>query len=434
MITTPRALAVRFLEDLFRPGKRVDELTQDPDFLKIDRRDRRLVTQLVYGVLRNRSRLDCYLAQLSETPLHRLDVPVLWILRSALYQLEFLRIPDPAAVHEAVALCRQSGNSAASGFVNAVLRGFLRKRPSLPKGVSPQALAVRYSHPEWLVRRYWERYGRVGTKALLERNNQPPVPSTWVNVFKIELHRLCRELDREGVSYEVYPDLPNCLIIRSPNLPQSEFYRQGLCFLMDVGSQEIANLPRLEGLRLLGDFCAAPGGKSFLMASRKESDARLFCCDLSADRLRVTRERARLYQVPDLSFVRVDLTSPVPFQNRFDFVLLDVPCSGLGTLRSNPDIRWKIQPSQLTRFHSRQLAMLRNGFAVLRRGGELLYCTCSTEPEENEQVIDEFLAREANAVLIGGLHRTFPHSHPGECFFAARIRHASRGYGRVSPH
>ena len=389
----------------------------------MDPRNRRLVTELVYGVLRNRSLLDCYLDQLSEKPLHRLDAMILWILRLALYQLEFLRIPDPAVVHEAVTLCRRSRKSSASGFVNAVLRSFLRKRPSLPKGDSPRALAVRYSHPEWLVRRYWKRYGRAGTRALLERNNQPPLPFAWINVFKTELRRFRRKLDREEISYEVYPDLPNCLIIRSPNLPQHKFYRQGLCFLMDVGSQEIAYLPSLERRRVLGDFCAAPGGKAFLMASRKRNDARLYCCDVRADRLRVTQERARFYQVPDLSFVAADLSLAVPFQDGFDFVLLDVPCSGLGTLRSNPDIRWKIQQADLPRFHSKQIAILRNGFAALRPGGELLYCTCSTEPEENDQVVEEFLSTEADARLLGGLHRTFPDPHPGECFFAARIRH-----------
>ena len=423
MTSGPRALAVRFLGQLFESGKHIDELFQNREFFHLDDRDRRLVTELVYGVTRNRALLDYYLGRLSQMPLQKLDEVILWILRVAIYQLEFLRIPERAVVHEAVKLCRRVRKSSASGFVNAVLRSFLCEKPSLPQGESPQVLAVRYSHPEWLVCRYRERYGRQGVKALLERNNRPPAAFAWVNTFKIELEEFCRKLESEQICYDVYPDLPHCLIIRESGFSQHAFYRQGLCFLMDAASQEVAWLPKLQGVRVIGDFCSAPGGKAFLLASRKEPDARLYCCDASRSRLDATRKRAALHQVLGLSFIRVDLTSVAPFRNVFDFVLLDVPCSGLGTLSSNPDIRWKIQAVDLGRFHTRQLALLRNGFAVLREGGELLYSTCSTEPEENEQVIEEFLATEPRARLSSDFHRTFPHPHPGECFFAAQIRH-----------
>ncbi len=419
----PRVLAVRFLGELFRSGRHIDELFQDLRFVHLDLRDRRLVTELVYGVSRNQALLDYYLGRLSRTPLQKLDEVILWILRVGLYQLEFLRIPERAVVDEAVKLCRQLGKSSASGFVNAVLRNFLRKKPSLPKGESPPELAARYSHPEWLVRRYCERYGRVGARALLERNNESPVTFAWVNSFKIKLKKFCEKLDEEKIDYEVYPDLPNCLIIRASGFSQHDYYGQGLCFLMDAASQEIASLPELRGLRVIGDFCAAPGGKAFLLASRKEPDAWLYCCDASARRLRDMRQRARSYQVSGLSFICADLTLAAPFRKRFDFVLLDVPCSGLGTLCSNPDIRWKIQQADLRRFHTKQLAILSNGFAALRQGGALLYSTCSTEPEENEQVIEEFVAAEPRASLESNFHRTFPRPHLGECFFAARIRH-----------
>lgn len=423
MTSGPRTLAVQFLGELFKSGRHIDELFQDRNFFHLDLRDRRLVTELVYGVSRNQALLDYYLGQLSRTPLQKLDAVILWILRVGLYQLEFLRIPERAVVDEAVKLCRRFGKSSASGFVNAVLRNFLRKKPSLPKGESPQALAARYSHPEWLVCRYWERYGRARVTALLERNNQPPLTFVWVNAFKTTLKEFCEKLDGEKVDYEVYPDLPNCLIIRASGFSQHDLYRRGLCFLMAAASQEVAWMVNIQGQRVIGDFCAAPGGKAFLLAFQKEQDAWLYCCDASARRLHATRERARSYQVSGLSFICADLTLAAPFQKLFDFVLLDVPCSGLGTLRSNPDIRWKIQQTDLRRFHTKQLAILRNGFAALREGGKLLYSTCSTEPEENEQVIEEFMATEPRASLESDFHRTFPHSHLGECFFAARIRH-----------
>ncbi|MFB3068456.1 MAG: hypothetical protein ACE1ZI_04210, partial [Acidobacteriota bacterium] len=184
-----------------------------------------------------------------------------------------------------------------------------------------------------------------------------------------------------------------------------------------------AYLTEVRNHRMLADFCCAPGGKAFLLVSQKGKDAKMSCCDFSLPRLMEARKRAKFLQVPGLNFINADLRLTPPFRQPFDFVLVDVPCSGLGTLRSNPDIRWKIREKDLSRFHSTQVALLQNGFSVLRRGGVLTYSTCSTEPEENESVIEEFLAEEPRAFLAGDFHRTFPESHPGDCFFAARIRH-----------
>ena len=425
MSSQPRALAARFLKDLFRHPKKIDSLSRDVDFLNLDSRNRHLVTELVYGVLRNLRLLDHYLGQLSRTPLERLDESILWVLRLALYEIEFLRVPDHAAVHQAVGLCRRFRKASAAGFVNAILRSFLRENPTLPEGRSAQALAVRFSHPEWLVERYLIRYGIDQTEHLLQRNNEPPIPALWVNIFKTDLQSLCRQLEEEQISYQVYSQLPNCITVGSAGFTQHPVYQEGLCFFMDVASQEVAYLTDVKQHRMLADFCCAPGGKSFLLASQKEKEAQMSCCDSSFPRLTETRERAKFLQVPGLNFIHADLTLAPPFRQPFDFVLLDVPCSGLGTLRSNPDIRWKIREEDLLRFHSRQVSLLQNGFAVLRPGGVLTYSTCSTEPEENEWVIEEFLAEEPRAFLAGNFHRTFPEPHPGDCFFAARLKHAT---------
>lgn len=419
----PRALAVRFLTELFSKQRKLDSLSQSSEFLELDSRDRRLVTELVRGVLRNRKLLDYYLERLSRTALEQLDEPVLWILRVALYQVKFLRVPDHAAVNEAVDTCRQLHKTSASGFVNAILRSFLREQFPLPKGESAEALAVRFSHPEWLVERFLSRYGIQQTLALLERNNEPPPPVYWVNVFKTNLPSFCRELEEDQISYQVHTSLPNCVIVRSSGFSEHPAYLEGRCFRMDAGSQEVAYLGEYKDCRVLGDFCCAPGGKSFLIASQMGEAVRLFCCDASFPRLKETGNRAQLHQVPNLDLIHADLRVHPPFREVFDFILLDVPCSGLGTLRSNPDIRWRIRESDLNRFHSLQLSVLRNGFSVLRRGGELTYSTCSTEPEENESVIEEFLTQEKRALSIGDFHRTFPDPHLGDCFFAARIRH-----------
>ena len=417
-----RVLVVRFLENLFRNHHHLNLLGQNREFLVLDARERRLVTELTHGVLRNRARLDYYVAKTSHLPLNKLDNVVLWILRLALYEIEFLRIPEHASVHQAVELCGALRKTSSGSYVNAVLRSFLRRKPLLPQGRSAHALAVCLSHPEWLVKRYLARYGAGDTESLLRRNNQPPSSFLWVNPFQIKITDFCQSLEAEKITYERYSKLPNCVILDSPNFVQHQLYREGKCFFMDLASQEIAYLAGLEKFQVLGDFCSAPGGKSFILASQKQPSARVFCCDSNFSRLRETRERSKLYTISGLSFINADLRSTAPFQKCFDFLLLDVPCSGLGTLRSSPDIRWKFREEDLSVLHDTQVSLLRNGYAVLRKGGRLIYSTCSTEPEENESVVEEFLVQEKSATRCRDFHRTFPGFHPGECFFAARIQ------------
>ena len=418
-----RAVAVQFLLEIFRRRQHLERLQGSRRFRELKSRDRRLTTELVQGVLRQRGLLDFYIDKLSKNPLERLDEIVLWTLRVGLYQLAFLRIPAAAAVYETANLCRQFRKSSATGFVNALLRKFLRRRPDLPPGNSSTALAVRYSHPEWLVRRYLRRYGKGTTVSLLSRNNERPIPYLWVNPFRTDLTSFCRQLDQARIGYQRFHQLPHCLIMESAYFSRHLLYRQGHAFLMDAASQEIANLPNLAGKKRLADLCAAPGGKAFLLASRQPTNSRLYCGDSRWARLLQMRRRADLYSIPSLHFLLADLTQPAPFGKSFDFVLLDVPCTGLGTLRSNPDLRWTVKSEELKRFSVKQAKILHHGFETLAPGGELIYSTCSTEPEENEQVVEEFLDSHPQAGLLGEYYRTFPHYHPGEGFFVARIRH-----------
>ncbi len=400
----------------------LDNLASDPSFAQLDGRDRRFVTELVFGVLRNLVLLDHYIEWGSHKPLRKLDPEIVSILRTALYQLNYLRVPERAAVHSAVELCKGFKKSSASPFVNALLRRFLSNPPDLRQEQTPEALALRYSHPLWLVERYLERYGGTVTEDLLRANNQPPVPFLRVNSAKIGFQEFCQELEREQISFRPYPKVPNCLIVESPSFPEHPLYLEGYCFFMDGASQEVVYLGNIQKARRIGDFCSAPGGKLFVLNSCKAPDATIYSCDISHSRLRQVVERARLYEIPTPEVVTADLTRGCPFQIPFDFILLDVPCSGTGTLRSNPDIRLRALESDLKRFHSKQLSILKNSFECLRRGGDLLYITCSTEPEENEDVIEEFLADQPGAGAIADFYRSFPGDSGAGGFFAAQIR------------
>jgi 16S rRNA (cytosine967-C5)-methyltransferase len=229
-------------------------------------------------------------------------------------------------------------------------------------------------------------------------------------------------LDQEGISYETVSELPDAVRVVARSFTEHKQYKEGNCFFMDASSQRIAYLVDLCDSRLVADLCAAPGGKAFLMASRLQPGGRIFCSDINGDRLRQTRRRADLYGITELSFVQMDLTVGTAYTNCFDAVLLDVPCSGTGTFRANPDARWRMGEEDLLRFQQRQLKLLHSAFSILGPGRELVYSTCSTEPEENEHVVEQFLASEESAELSAGYFQTLPYRDQGEGFFAARVR------------
>ncbi len=420
--TRTRAVAVDALTRRFGDSVSLDTIYCSSPYLDLNIQDQGLVRELVDGVLRNRGKIDFYISSLSNRRLSRIDEVVLWILRVSLYEMESLRIPHYASVHTAVSLCKSVGKTSARGFVNAVLREFQRRPPELPEGNSSKALAIRYSHPRWLVNRYLNRWGFQTTIELLDRNNRLPEPTLWVNPSRIEIPEFRKRLVADGFEVEVVEVVPNCTRVTGRGVTGHALYRDGYCFFMDISSQLVASLVDMTGKRVVGDFCAAPGGKSFLLASQLDADALLVSSDVSRRRLGFMKRRAAQYRIKGVNLVQADLVKGSPFGCSFDFVLVDVPCSGLGTIRSNPDIRWIIRESDLRQYQQRQLEILTSGFVALKRGRCLVYSTCSTEPEENEQVVEEFLGLQKQAELVKGFFRTFPGNEAGDGFFAAQVR------------
>ena len=417
-----RSAAVKVLIDCLEKGRPMHNLPSHGSMRDLSIVDRGLAGEIIYGVLRNLLRCDFLIKCHAKTAFSRLDHEILWILRISVYQLDFMSAPEYAVVDDAVRLARYFGKPAAAGFVNGVLRSFLRQREALPSGNSISSLSIRYSHPEWLVRRYLSRYGIKNAKKRMGRNNLPPESYLRINPAKISQADFCRNLEKEDIPYDLYPEIPNCLKIRRRGFNRHPLYSEGYCFYMDYGSQMVAAGIKAEPGMRIGDFCAAPGGKSFILSSCVGPGGMVLAADISRPRLFQMAERMELYEIGNCSLVCADLESSVPPARGLDVILLDVPCSGLGTIRSNPDIRWLFKEEDILKQRVRQSAILRNGFASLAKGRKLFYTSCSTEPEENDEVITGLLQDEPAAELVGEPFYTLAGQDEGEGFFMAVIR------------
>lgn len=357
--------------------------------------DRDLATELVYGVLRWQNRLDYSLEALAGRAKDRMDLPVLLALRIGLYQIRFLaRVPERTAVDEAVKTARRYGPRGAPGFVNAVLRAACR-RPGFPvlptKRDDPlDYLTVTLSHPQWLARRYLERLGVDGAEARCQYNNRQPPTDIRVEPGT-DLETARGELAREGIAAERFPGVPHCLRASTGSPARSTLRRSAKIFIQEAGSQLIPHLLGIQpGDRVL-DACAAPGAKATEMAAWC-SPGIVIALERRLRRVFLMASLARRFGRENVLPVAADAAEP-PLETRTTFcgILLDAPCSNLGTLARNPDIKWRMRESDLAGFGTGQLRLLESCSRHLAARGRLVYATCSTEPEENDDVIATFL-------------------------------------------
>jgi 16S rRNA (cytosine967-C5)-methyltransferase len=389
-----------------------------------DPRDQMLLTELVSGTVRMRQAIDFQLAARCTRPLDALDAAVLAALRLGAFQLLYLdRVPASAAVNDAVALTRRGGKTSAAGMVNAVLRALARDREQLswPEAPEPLALAVRYSHPEWLVERWLARYGRERTERWLAFNNDAPQLCLATNRLHGTRDELARRLLAEGVTTAPTGRAPYGLLVVDGPALATEAFREGRFVVQDEASQLITELGSVRpGQRVL-DLCAAPGGKTVALASRCEPGGLVVACDVRPRRLRLLRTTLERTGRAGVPVVQVPGAGDLPFSaGAFDTVLVDAPCSGLGTLRRDPDIRWGRRAEDLPWLAAAQLALTHRAAVLVKPGGELIYSTCSSEPDENEAVVAAFLA-SAHGFRLVHEHRTLPPDDRLEAFYGAVI-------------
>jgi 16S rRNA (cytosine967-C5)-methyltransferase len=418
--------------------------------------DAGLATELSLGVLRWQRLLDFVIDRYLKKAANKADVEVRIALRLGVYQLLFLnRVPARAAVHESVELVKRARKRSAAALVNAVLR---KAAKETFHGNSPaeavarlfpadlplaERLGIEYSHPTWIVERWLRIYGEERSRGLLQANNRAPVLSGYL-LDPQRLDEATLSLLRAGCTIQPGRLLRDAWVLEGGNPGATAAVRGGWVAIQDEASQAVAHLLAPDPGDTVLDLCAAPGGKTLLLARAAGAQGRVFAVDLHENRVRAMRERFELAGVRNVETVVLDGTKALSFERAFDRILVDVPCSGTGTLARHPEIRWKLQAKDLKDLHDRQAHLLRNALSHLAPDGRLLYSTCSLEPEENEFVIREVLGalgdafqlvdarigmesclREsvrAESVVGGdGFFRTFPAENGTDGFFAALI-------------
>ncbi len=422
MATASRRIALQVLLDVDGPGPTLADRLAAPDAEALDPRDRAFLHELVLGTLRRRGSIDAALAPLLTTGLARLDPPVRAALRLGAHQVLHLRVPDRAAVSEAVESVRARAPRA-TGLVNAVLRRLVREgAPPEPDAAKDPLgwLTTAGSLPAWLAERWLERLGPETAVARARALLLEPPATFRLNPRHADAEARVREagLDPEPLA------VPGAWQARSGR--PSDLASQGVIHLQDQGSQLVGRLAARPGSIL--DACAAPGGKAMLIADVVGEWGTVIAAERSLPRLRTMAALVARWDAT-VRLVGGDARQP-PFVLPFDTVLLDAPCTGLGTIARHPDIRWRLQPGELSRQSKRQGALLESLAPLARAGGRLVYATCSSEPEENEHVVTAFLSRHPEFGLLplpewarpfadGPYARTRPETHGGDAFFAA---------------
>ncbi len=406
-------------------------------------KDRAFVVNIIQGVIRWKLRLDWIIQQFLRFPFKKLDPDVLNILRIAIYQLYFMdRVPDFAIVNEAVRQAKRRGRHIAS-TVNGILRNICRNKNNISfpdrKKELVKFFSVYYSYPEWLVKKWLRELGYEQTEKLLEAGNRTPYLTIRVNTLKTDREKLIELLVQEGVK-EVYPTKysPVGIIIKGLQRPVTQLraYKKGLFFVQDEASQLCAYILNPMPNDTILDVCAGLGTKSVHMAELIKKNGKIIALDIDPKRLLILAQTLRREGLEDFIYPVVGDGRKVfsIFKSHFDKILVDAPCSGLGTIMRHPDIKWVKTEQDIKMLSMIQKMLLYASAKILKKGGIMLYTTCTISKEENEMIVEEFLEdhpeiRQLNISSICawlkdledkcGFFRTYPHIHKMDGFFGA---------------
>ncbi len=442
MTKTPRQIAVDILDSVEEEGAYAEPLldvflSTHPQ-MKIQ--DKRLVTEIVYGTLRMRGRLDWFIEHVYKGKYDNMDVSIRNIMRTALYQLLFTeRIPVFAVVDEAVEITKKMSR-AGSGLVNAVLRNFIRKKDQIayPEiGKEPALhISVVHSHPLWLVRNWIDIFGVEETAELCKANNEIPPVTVRVNTLKATRENTKKEMSQQGFEVKETTFSPDGLIVSTSPAPAREInlYAAGKIYFQDEASQLVARLVSPQPGENVLDVCAGVGGKTTHLAALMENRGAILALDVSRKKIDALLKNASRLNTAIVNARIGDARKEPPkaYLGTFDRILVDAPCTGLGTLRRNPEIKWRVRLEDVEKCSILQKAIVEHAAACLKRGGHLIYSTCTITQEENEGVIEDFTNRhpdficnhppdaiDSRLVDAVGFFRSYPHRHGTDGFYGA---------------
>lgn len=421
-VSPARRIAYQVLRQVEAEGAYASDVLYEALDVDIKSTDAALATEIALGVLRWRRQLDFLLDRHLKKTVEKLDLPVALALRIGLYQLRFLeKIPARAAVNESVELVKLAHKTSAAPLVNAVLHKVASEHESPIESFLAASLArgdrlgILYSHPTWMVERWISSVGEARAIRIMTANNERPRLSCALQNpdFRGEVSS---ELTRRGMRMDPGLLLKNAFAVTGGSPSRTHVFREGLFSIQDEASQAVPLLLGVEPGDCVLDLCAAPGGKTPPLARAAGGTGLVIAADRHAHRLKAMRAQFQRLRLTGVHLVELDAEQPLPFRETFDRILIDAPCSGTGTLARHPEIRWRLGPQQLPAFHQLQVRLLGNAAANLKPGGQIVYSTCSIEPEENEAVVAEVLENRPEIRCLGAgtsAERLRPHLSDG---------------------
>ncbi|MDA8442751.1 MAG: 16S rRNA (cytosine(967)-C(5))-methyltransferase RsmB [Peptococcaceae bacterium] len=436
MVSPARNAALSVLEQVSEEGAYANLALQKALNTGMSQADRALTTELVYGTIKQRLLLDWHLQSFLTKPMESMPLPVQHILRMGAYQLLFLdRVPDRAAINEAVNQVKGRGIAGLGGVVNAVLRNLARDKHNLrlpDQDVQPDLyLSVAYSHPLWMVQRWLKRWGFDATARLCECNNTPAPLTLRTNTLRIERDALLQLLAAQDLAVEPGIRAPESIHVhRFTSMEALQPLQQGLCTVQDESSMLAAHVLGPQPGEEVIDACAAPGGKTTHMAQLMQNKGQITAFEIHPHKLDLIRHACRRMGVECVQVRQGDSTQLSELvAHQVDRVLVDAPCSGLGVLRRKPDARWNKDAESIKELQALQLQIMGQAAQVVKPGGVLVYSTCTIEPEENFEVVKTFLKNHPEFVPAD-LNQHLPWALES----ATDVHMATKGYIQFLPH
>ncbi len=441
----PRQLAFIALRDIHRRGAFTDiALDRVLRTAKLNSADRGLVTELVYGSVRRARTLDALIDQLGKKKAHQQPPDLRTIIHIGLYQLRYQqRIPPSAAVNTTVELAKENGFKGLTGVVNGLLRQYVRLAANSADPLQllqepVQRLGVLHSFPDWIIQMWLEQLGVEETQQLCEWLNQSPTIDLRVNPLRVSTEEVEAAMQSAGVDVRRVPHLPQALRVigGTGTIQHLPGFNEGWWTIQDSSAQLVSHLLDPHTGEVVIDACAAPGGKTTHIAELMADEGKIWACDARASRFKKLQENAQRLQLKSIQICTGDSRNFTQFTNSADRVLLDAPCSGLGTLHRRPDIRWRITPATVQELSVLQEELLEQAATWVKPGGVLVYATCTLHPQENENVIQPFLERHSqwqieppllNSFLTAfstpqGWIKVWPHQYQMDGFFMVRLK------------